>query len=169
MTGGERSAGHGETMWAQHKVPVRGADWVIAVDLAPHGLSGDFEQLWARKLDVNLFKVCSVPFLAYGIALDDHVETTNENLVRKVVACAGHKTLRIAILKKARIDELHAVIHGWLHQRHSLHEWYSGAYVAVDLPPSEKLSREDSDWLDSLERAADVSIERIPGGGTDFP
>lgn len=151
-------------MWAKHESPVRPADWVVSVDLNTHGMPGDFEQFWARKLGENLFEVCCIPFFAYGISLGDLVTTNTDGYVESVVQRSGHRTLRVAIPDKDRLDRVHEIVHEWLLQRELHCEWYSGAYVAVDCSPSNSVSATDVRWLESLAARGDLTFE-IDGSG----
>lgn len=152
-------------MWAKHESPVLRANWVISVDLTAHGMPGDFEQFWARKLGENLFEVCCIPFFAYGISLGDTVTTNPHGYVQSVAQSGGHRTLRIAIPDENRRDHVHELVHEWLLQRELPCEWYSGAYVAVDCSPSRSLTAADVHWLKSLAARGDVTFE-IDGSTT---
>jgi Domain of unknown function (DUF4265) len=83
---------------AQHETPAwrERADFIIGVPLEEHA---KWEQLWVRRLAATRFEICCIPFLAYGIALGDVVETEpqdgREFMVARVVERSGHRTMRV--------------------------------------------------------------------------
>jgi hypothetical protein len=94
---------------AQHETPVwrERADFIIG---APLEEPGEWEQLWARRLGPNRFELCCIPFLAYGLALGDVVETEtrdgHEFLVARVAERSGRYTMRVWFLDTAVADEV---------------------------------------------------------------
>jgi hypothetical protein len=94
---------------AQHEKPVwrERADFIIG---APLDEAGKWEQLWARQLAPNRFELCCIPFMTYGLALGDVVETETQNgheqLVSRVVEPSGRFAMRVWFLETTVADEV---------------------------------------------------------------
>jgi hypothetical protein len=87
--------GHAEKAWAE------GADWLIMCDLGGSGMPGRWEQLWARRVGADEFVICSIPFVAYGLALGDRVTAASvpdgfEWVIGSVREPSGNAVLRVA-------------------------------------------------------------------------
>lgn len=113
--------------------PPRGADFVVGVDLADHGMPGRREQLWAEQLGPTRFCLRSLPFFPYGLRPGDEVETTEDFTVVRVVRSSGRQVLRVAAASDSD-DALHRGLHPLLGQLGLAHEWHRQGYVAIDLP-----------------------------------
>ena len=113
--------------------PSPGADFVIRVDLADHGMPGRSEQLWAKQVGPTRFILRSLPFFAYGLRPGDEVETTSDFTFMRVVRSSGMQLLRVAA-KDDLADDLHAELHPLLGQLKLAHEWHQNGYVAIELP-----------------------------------
>jgi hypothetical protein len=94
---------------AQHDTPVwrERADFIIGARLDE---PGKWEQLWARRLGPNLFELCCIPFLTYGLALGDVVETEaqsgHEYLIARVAEPSGRFAMRVWFLDTSVADEV---------------------------------------------------------------
>ena len=143
---------------AWHYAPVHSSDFFIRADLSAHGMTGRFEQLWVKKVGEKQFQISCVPFFTYGIALGDTVQTDDDFTFQRVIAKAGHRTLRIAVGNKSRQDQLHEVLHRWVDNTGLLYEWYSPGYLAVDLPIDSQ-GKVDMSILDQLTGAGEISVE----------
>ncbi|MBX3450253.1 MAG: DUF4265 domain-containing protein [Planctomycetaceae bacterium] len=143
-----------------HYRPVHASDFFIRADLSAHGMPGRFEQLWANREKGRVFRICCVPFFAYGIALRDMVETDDEFTFQRIVSKGGHRTLRVAVANRINEVHLHGILHDWVVKSGLLHEWYSDGYLAVDLPP-EIDEAKNIETLDDLERKGEISMEVI--------
>jgi hypothetical protein len=94
---------------AQHDTPVwrERADFIVG---APLDEPGKWEQLWARQLGPNRFELCCIPFMTYGLALGDVVETEtrdgHDHLVSRVVEPSGRFAMRVWFLDTSVADEV---------------------------------------------------------------
>ncbi len=120
---------------ATHK-PAPGADYVIRVDLADHGMPGRSEQIWVEQVGSNRFVVRSLPFFSYGIRPGDTVETDSSYTVRRVIKQSGKQVLRIAVEPQA-VDRIQRPLHEVLEELALPHEWHRDGYVAVELADEE--------------------------------
>ena len=68
------------------------ADFLIAAELDPEACRQ--EQLWAKKMAPQEFKLCCIPFFTYGYALGDVVETTCDYVIIKRIISSGRKLVR---------------------------------------------------------------------------
>jgi hypothetical protein len=62
----------------------------------------DWEWLWAKRVNVNTYKLDNVPFFAKGVGLGDIIaaKTTQEGLVfASLIEPSGHSTLRVVVLR----------------------------------------------------------------------
>ena len=150
---------------ATHQVPAwrHRANFLIRADLANHGMPGRLEQLWARRVEANIFEICCIPFFTYGFALGDLVETCGEYTFQRVVEKRGHTVLRAAVARREKRNELHQILHAWVEDTGLLSEWFSPRYLAVDLPAeAQNLSRKSDLMISSLEklfRSGEMVIE----------
>jgi hypothetical protein len=93
----------------QHATPVwrERADFLIAARLDE---PGKWEQLWARQLGPDRFELCCIPFMTYGLALGDVVETEaqdgHEHLVARVAEPSGRLTMRVWFLDASVAEEV---------------------------------------------------------------
>jgi len=85
-----------------HENPVwrERANFIIAakIDPEPTDRRWRWEQLWARQVTENVFRLCCIPFFVYDLALGDEVETTHREerryVVQQVIKPSGHYTFR---------------------------------------------------------------------------
>lgn len=82
---------------AVHQNPVwqDKANFIIAAYLGEKDGRGEWEQLWALRLDDRHFSLCCIPFFAYDLALGDEVETDENYVVMRVTKSSGRSTFRI--------------------------------------------------------------------------
>jgi Domain of unknown function (DUF4265) len=79
-------ATHSNPVWRDE------ADFLIAAELDPEACRQ--EQLWAKKMAPQEFKLCCIPFFTYGYALGDVVETTRDFVIIKRIISSGRKLVR---------------------------------------------------------------------------
>jgi hypothetical protein len=102
------------------------------------------EQLWARKLSDHEFEICCIPFLTYGIALGDVVETDEDYNVQRVVRSSGRSVFRIWF---GSSDWGKDVVAADLAGLGSLVEWSSRDLMALDAPNPET-AKKVTEYLD---------------------
>lgn len=136
-----REAQHFEPVWRDR------SDFVIAADVSSYSGLADTEQLWAMKVDENLFELCCIPFFVYDLALGDIVETApageRRYMLSRVVERSGRLVFRVWFGESfhprdeiaAQLDELGALL-----------EWSSPNLLAVDAA-DECLAKTISGWL----------------------
>lgn len=111
---------------------------MIFADLADYGMSGRWEQLWARRLGETEFQLCCIPFFAYGLALGDRVTTAasrnKEHVVKSVVGRSGHLVYRVWFGDVDDGDDARTLIVQDLRREDWLFEWSSENLLAVDIP-----------------------------------
>lgn len=91
-----------------HEYPLRRgmSNFIIFADIGKDDPDEDWkwEQLWARERGENLFELCCVPFFAYGLAMEDIVETSplkgKHFVIRKVIKSSGNYTYRVFFSQK---------------------------------------------------------------------
>ena len=116
------------------------SDFIIGAKLPEAGRS---EQLWARRIELDKFEVCCIPFFVYNIALGDIVETDANFEIQCVVEHAGRFVFRIwfgdpTVSREEVAEELQ--------RRGALLEWSSASLLAVDAADSE-LAQDLADYL----------------------
>jgi hypothetical protein len=95
------------------------------------------ETLWAESLGEGLYRLCNVPFLAYGYNVDDLVNVTTSDgrlLVTAVARRGGHSTYRV-ILPDATDDEAFAPLWGPLEKLGYTYERANRRLIGIDVPP----------------------------------
>lgn len=94
--------------------------------------AGGVEYLPAKRLDVNAFKICCVPFEVYDIDQGDVVECTSEGLVRRMISKSGSVGFRF------RSDQSHEAVREIVHAIREVGcevEFAAdGSVVAVNVP-----------------------------------
>ncbi|WP_329365017.1 DUF4265 domain-containing protein [Streptomyces sp. NBC_01483] len=139
------------------------------IDLSPFGFTDTFEQVWLENVGGGLYRVCCIPFHAYGISLGDTVELSPANTVLSLTEKSGHRSLRI--LFKSSCD---ARVHLTEHLAKSAFqcEWDGDGYVAIDQSPQQDMAsifRIMSEAVDSGEAHWEWSDARkfSAGGASD--
>jgi hypothetical protein len=87
-----------DTVVHEHPVWRERANFIVAarIDPPPDYARWRWEQLWARQVAGNRFRLCCIPFFIYNMALDDEVETgegTHYEITR-VINPSGRYTFR---------------------------------------------------------------------------
>ena len=119
-----------------HDNPVwRGrTNFIVRLDLSPHGAPGRWEQLWTRTDDEQSFVVCCIPYFTYGISLGDTLSVERATGAHRVKAKSGHRTIRVALtdddVAHQKHDRLHAQLSGELG---CLVEFRGAHYAAVNI------------------------------------
>jgi hypothetical protein len=151
-------ATHAEPAWRSR------ANFIIQANLDAFGMKGRWEQLWVRRLAEgnDLYELCCIPFFTYGMAMGDVVQTevgrSFEHEFKEVKKKCGHRSLRVAVVRREEVDELHLVLHEALSRSDFLHEWASPGFVAVDIEVAEKQQAVE-DIFQKYADAGRVSLE----------
>lgn len=116
----------------------------------------DREQLWSEQLSTFRFRLCCIPFFAYGMALGDEVETDADYLVKRVVLPSGRFVFRVSLLdsEEAYVD----VITARLRDAGALLEFSSPRFFAVDAETSSQ-AKDISAWLAEREASGILMYE----------
>jgi hypothetical protein len=144
---------------AQHETPAwrDRANFMIGARLDE---PGKWEQLWARRLGPNRFELCCIPFMTYGLALGDVVETERyddrEYIVANVVEPSGHYAMRVWFLDTSIADEVAAR----LSSAGALLEWrgHWSRLLAVDAA-DEAMTHVVAETLRPYEQAGQLNFE----------
>jgi Domain of unknown function (DUF4265) len=112
-------------------------------DTAAHGFST--ESMWGERLSSNEFRICNVPFFAYGISIDDVVavaESPEGLVLDRVLKRSGHSTFRV-VVDKSVSEEQFAELWKPLSSLGCSYESYDEPrdvrLFAIDVPPSARL------------------------------
>ncbi len=111
-------------------------------DLGSSGMPGKWEQMWARRVGTGEFVVCSIPFVAYGLALGDRVSAASvpdgfEWVIGTVLERSGNAAFRVAFRADAEPWETQERHDELLEQVARLglpYEVQSQHYVAISCP-----------------------------------
>ena len=120
----------------------------------------NFEQLWTKRVSVDLFELSCIPFFAYDMALGDIVraDAATGYVVQAVMKHSGNGVVRVAVKEPSRVDAVHLTLHDLLGRLEYLCEWFHPGYVAVSLEPG----RSHAEFFGGLAELGDsVEIERI--------
>lgn len=119
------------------------ANFISMIDLEPFGFPGQFEQVWLRQDDRDVFELCCIPFRACGLALNDTVRVTRDaTLVYELVTRSGKRNLRVLLaegrgrLQKdggGRIEDI-------CHSLGLLYEWSGYRHIAIDVPGDSEIA-----------------------------
>jgi hypothetical protein len=108
-------------------------------------MPGRWEQLWVRKLSVEEFEICCIPFFTYGVALGDTIlagrQGSLEWVLQRVLRKSGHRHVRVAVTNRASSTELHEALHGVAASLPFAHEWRGPGFLAIDIPPGDDSGR----------------------------
>jgi hypothetical protein len=121
---------------ATHPEPVGRdrANFIVRLDLAPHGMPGCYEQVWTRTDDHRLFELCCIPFFTYGQSLGDVLEVTVGTGQHTFHAKSGHRTIRFNFTDHQQANEHHSDLHGAIAgQLGCAVEFSNQRYGAIDL------------------------------------
>jgi hypothetical protein len=144
---------------ATHQFPAWGdkANYILQADLSTYGMSGRFEQLWAKRIGEGEFTICCIPFFTYGIALGDTVLARDDDFFQRVMRKGGHRNLRVAIIHSRRAVRIHRVLDEWVKKVGALYEWLNQRYLAVDVTSRNKTL--DLGLLRRMERGREIAFE----------
>ncbi|MDH3753153.1 MAG: DUF4265 domain-containing protein [Acidimicrobiia bacterium] len=117
------------------------ANYILRVDLEPHGMPGRFEQLWARQLGQDRFELCCIPFFIYGAALGDVVATGETPGGFEVIEHSGRRCIRVAFENGPIDDALHETFHAALVGARVAVEFHQPGYAAIDIPTEADIGR----------------------------
>ena len=151
-----------DTIVHEHPVWRERADFIIAAEIDPPSATARWrwEQLWARQVAKNRFRLCCIPFFIYDLALDDEVEAGEEAhrvyVVERVTKPSGRYTFRAwfhnSDVRREVADELVRL--------GCLIEWRSvrGNLLAIDAA-SDSLARAAADFLWDREQRGQLTYE----------
>lgn len=147
-----------------HDFPVwrEKANFILAVRLNDPDVpkEWEWEQIWARQVEENVFEICCVPFFAYGLALGDFVNTATvegkKYSINEILEKNGHTTYRIWFRD---LDKWNSVIEN-IKDLDCLVEirWEKSKLIAVDAPTSEVRNTLES-YLTELEAVGIIRFE----------
>lgn len=151
---------------ATHKEPAwrSAANYIIPVDLGPHGMEGRWEQWWCREMEEARYELCCVPFFTYGFALGDVFEADESGVVR-LVEKSGRSTLRFAFADAERAATGHEDVHAVLVKEDCVVEVSGPGLIAVDCVGETQLAR----LLHSLEPHISSGGDLLWEWGSDGP
>lgn len=147
-----------DTIVHEHPVWRERANFIIAakIDPPPAKARWRWEQLWARQVAENRFRLCCIPFFIYDLALDDEVETGEGYVVKRVTKPSGRYTFRVwfhnSDVRREVADELERL--------GCLLEWRStrGNLLALDAASS-ILAQAAADFLWHREQLGHLTYE----------
>ena len=123
-----------------HDFPVwrEKANFILAVRLGDPDIPKEWkwEQIWAKKVNENLFEICCIPFFAYGLALGYLINTKTldekQYVINEIVKKSEHITYRIWFINTDNwntiIDDITNL--GCLVEA----RWEKSKLIAVDAP-----------------------------------
>jgi len=150
------------TKIASHPNPVNRPrpSFMLRAALDDVGKGENFEQLWSKRVDGDLFEICCIPFFAYDLALGDVVQAGAEAgyVIGRVVRRSGNGVVRVAVKRPEDVEAVHPRLHDLIGRLEYLCEWFAPGYVAISVEPG----RSHQELLDGLAGFGDtIEIERI--------
>ena len=136
---------HAEPVWRSL------ADFIIFANV-----DGDKEQLWAKQLSENTFRICCIPFFVYNISLGDVVETDANYCFTRVIEHSGRFVFRAWMLSESRT--FGSLFVKRLEEFGALVEVSSKRLVAIDAM-TDQMARDISAWLAELEQSQHIQYE----------
>jgi hypothetical protein len=127
-----------------HEAPVRRdeSNYIARVDLAKFDLEGEAEQVWLQGVGEGRFKLCCIPFRAYGLSLGDEVGLSADGVtVVQVYAKSGNRTMRALLMPGSDAREIVEKICENISQLRLESEWSGDRHVAVNIPEGVDLSK----------------------------
>ncbi|HMM94847.1 DUF4265 domain-containing protein [Phycicoccus sp.] len=108
----------------------------IAVNDPP---DGQFEQVWTRTDDGEVFELCCIPFFAYGVSFGDRIRIADDG-VFQLVRKGDHRTIRVAIYDAEYAHKRHAEFHALITSTGVRWETlgHASSYWALDIEGSEQ-------------------------------
>jgi hypothetical protein len=120
---------HLSPVWREH------ANFIIDARIEEAGLPRRYEQLWARKVDDNHFKICCIPFFVYDLSLGDEVATNAQGdrqyVIESVVKPSNRFTFR-AWFEGSSSPTIKDEVVKRLRELGANFEWYSKNLLGVD-------------------------------------
>ena len=116
----------------------RESNYIAQVDLAPFGLSGQFEQVWLHELGGETYALACIPFMFYGLALGDVVTLGSTGTVTALREPSGHRVLRMLLADDPDTGRLASAVEqvkASITAAGLLNEWHGPRFIAVDVPP----------------------------------
>lgn len=147
-----------------HDFPVwrEKSDFILVVHLDEPDVPKEWkwEQIWARQVGDNVFEVCCIPFVSYGLALGDLVDTESleekNYVIRKVLEKKGHTTYRVWFIN---LDRWHSVIENIKDLGCQVEvRWEKSKLIAIDAPTADVRNALDL-YLSELESNEIVQFE----------
>ena len=120
----------------QHFNPIWGEKANFIIRARIHDSRNDiieWEQLWARKTEDNLYEICCIPFLIYDVALGDEVKVDPDHWITEVKKRSGHYTFRVWFGDSKDPTIWEQVIRE-TERSGCLFEWYSNNLLAISAP-----------------------------------
>ncbi len=138
------------------------ADFILVIHLSELDVPKEWkwEQIWAKQLGINVFEICCIPFVSYGLALGDWVTTRpfeeRTYVIDRIVKKNGHTTYRVWFNSKrdwgSTIDDLQNL--GCFVEA----RWEKSGLIAVDAPGPSVRSKVEV-YLKALEATWDIEWE----------
>lgn len=134
------------------------ANFMIFADLSTDGMSGRWEQLWARQLGETEFQLCCIPFFTYGLALGDRVITgpsgDKKYVIQSVASKSGHLVYRVWFGEAKNKKQAREDVERYARSRNWHFEWSSENLLAVDISSSQ----DEGEFLAFLEAQKEQGI-----------
>lgn len=123
-----------DVVYVVHDNPVwrHRSNYIGMIDLAPFDLPRQCEQVWLKSLEGDEYKLCCIPFAAYGLSLGDIIRLDVNGKVCELLHSSGRRSLRILFASEAREEfagMVSLVDHAGL-----LFETRGGRHLVVDVP-----------------------------------
>lgn len=142
------------------------ADFAIVARLDADGDEAAWEQLLARQLSSELFKICCIPFFVYGLSLGDVVRAPLDEkrryVITEIVEKSGHRTLRVSLRRNALDKHERARLRGVLLESVNAAqggiEFFSGTLLGIDAPTDQSYEAICNE-LKQRERAGELEYE----------
>ena len=147
----------------------------IHIDLPHHWAIGG-ESMWAEDLGNDHYRICNVPFHAYGLNYKDVViaRPQSDDQIPEIIEVferSGNETLRLYFNESISREEQVKILNG-ICAIGASYERANDIFVAIDIDHHGKYG-EVYDHLQSLEDGEKLSFEtcemRIPGSFDDAP
>lgn len=125
---------------ATHESPVwrDEANFLIFADLSRDGMAGRWEQVWAHQLSDTEFRLCCIPFFAYGLALGDRVVTESRDgkkyVIQSAIEKSGRTTFRVWFGNARDFEGARFSVEQYVRSQGWLFEWSSRKLLAIDIP-----------------------------------
>ncbi|GKT20153.1 DUF4265 domain-containing protein [Acidovorax sp. SUPP2522] len=119
----------------------------------------DYESVWAKKLNENLWKIDNIPFFVTDVSSGDIVRIkrrkSGENHFLEVVEKCGHSTLRIFFNEESSVKEVRDQL---LKMGCSTEASNIKKLISIDVPPEVSINKVKS-YLELLNKQEILDIE----------